>query len=112
MHGAFIADDEVNRICDAWRERGSPNYVDEILTPFDEEPSSRGFEDGGDGGSDRDALYDQCVAFVLETRKASTSSLQRKFSLGYNRAARIIDQMEENGIVSGMGANGKREILV
>ncbi len=57
-------------------------------------------------------LYDQCVAFVLETRKASTSSLQRKFSLGYNRAARIIDQMEENGIVSAMGANGKREILV
>ena len=112
VHGAFIADDEVNRICDAWRERGSPNYVDEILTPFDEEPSGRGFEDGGDGGSDRDALYDQCVAFVLETRKASTSSLQRKFSLGYNRAARIIDQMEENGIVSGMGANGKREILV
>ncbi|SPJ21581.1 DNA translocase FtsK [Prolinoborus fasciculus] len=112
VHGAFIADDEVNRICDAWRERGSPNYVDEILTPFDEEPSGRGFEDSGDGGSDRDALYDQCVAFVLETRKASTSSLQRKFSLGYNRAARIIDQMEENGIVSGMGANGKREILV
>ena len=112
VHGAFISDDEVNRICDAWRERGAPNYVDEILTPFDEEPSSRGFEDGGEGGSDRDALYDQCVAFVLETRKASTSSLQRKFSLGYNRAARIIDQMEESGIVSAMGANGKREILM
>ncbi|CAB1210005.1 DNA translocase FtsK 4TM domain-containing protein [Acinetobacter bouvetii] len=111
VHGAFIADDEVNRICDAWRERGEPNYVDEILTPYDEEPTSRGFEDG-DGGADRDALYDQCVSFVLETRKASTSSLQRKFSLGYNRAARIIDQMEENGIVSGMGANGKRDILV
>jgi len=111
VHGAFIADDEVNRICDAWRERGEPNYVDEILTPYDEEPTSRGFEEG-DGGSDRDALYDQCVSFVLETRKASTSSLQRKFSLGYNRAARIIDQMEENGIVSGMGANGKRDILI
>ncbi|WP_374663201.1 DNA translocase FtsK [Acinetobacter sp.] len=111
VHGAFISDDEVNRICDAWRERGDPNYVDEILTPFDEEPTSRGFDDG-DGGSDRDALYDQCVSFVLETRKASTSSLQRKFSLGYNRAARIIDQMEENGIVSSMGANGKRDILV
>ena len=111
VHGAFISDDEVNNICDAWRERGEPNYVDEILTPYDEEPTSRGFEDG-DGGSDRDALYDQCVSFVLETRKASTSSLQRKFSLGYNRAARIIDQMEENGIVSGMGANGKRDILV
>lgn len=111
VHGAFISDDEVNSICDAWRERASPNYVDEILTPYDEEPTSRGFEDG-DGASDRDALYDQCVSFVLETRKASTSSLQRKFSLGYNRAARIIDQMEENGIVSSMGANGKREILV
>ena len=112
VHGAFISDDEVNRICDAWRERGDPDYIDEILTPYDEEPSSRGFEDSGEGGSDRDMLYDQCVAFVLETRKASTSSLQRKFSLGYNRAARIIDQMEENGIVSAMGANGKREILV
>ncbi|QER40277.1 DUF87 domain-containing protein [Acinetobacter suaedae] len=111
VHGAFISDDEVNRICDAWRERGEPDYVDEILTPFDEEPSSRGFEDG-DSDPNRDALYDQCVAFVLETRKASTSSLQRKFSLGYNRAARIIDQMEENGIVSAMGANGKRDILV
>ena len=111
VHGAFISDDEVNRICDAWRERGDPNYVDEILTPYDEESSSRGVDDG-DGASDRDALYDQCVAFVLETRKASTSSLQRKFSLGYNRAARIIDQMEESGIVSAMGANGKRDILV
>ena len=111
VHGAFISDDEVNRICDAWRERGEPNYVDEILTPYDEEPTSRGFEDG-DGASDRDALYDQCVSFVLETRKVSTSSLQRKFSLGYNRAARIVDQMEESGIVSAMGPNGKRDILV
>ena len=111
VHGAFIADDEVNRVCDAWRERGAPNYVDEILTPYDEEVSSRGGDDG-EGASDRDPLYDQCVAFVLETRKASTSSLQRKFSLGYNRAARIIDQMEENGIVSSMGANGKRDILI
>lgn len=111
VHGAFISDDEVNRICDAWRERGAPNYVDEILTPYDEEPSSRGFEEG-DGGSDRDALYDQCVSFVLETRKVSVSSLQRKFSLGYNRAARIVDQMEEQGLVSAQGANGKRDILV
>ena len=111
VHGAFISDDEVNRICDAWRERGDPDYVDEILTPFDEEPTNRGFEDG-DADPNRDALYDQCVSFVLETRKVSVSSLQRKFSLGYNRAARIVDQMEENGIVSSMGANGKREILV
>ena len=111
VHGAFISDDEVNRICDAWRERGDPDYVDEILTPYDEEPASKGFEDG-DGDPNRDALYDQCVSFVLETRKVSVSSLQRKFSLGYNRAARIVDQMEEQGIVSSMGPNGKREILV
>jgi S-DNA-T family DNA segregation ATPase FtsK/SpoIIIE len=111
VHGAFISDDEVNRICDAWRERGDPDYVDEILTPYDEEPTSRGFEDG-DSDPNRDALYDQCVSFVLETRKVSVSSLQRKFSLGYNRAARIVDQMEENGIVGAMGANGKRDILV
>ena len=111
VHGAFISDDEVNRICDAWRERGEPNYVDEILTPYDEEPTSKGFEEG-DGDPNRDALYDQCVSFVLETRKVSVSSLQRKFSLGYNRAARIVDQMEEQGIVSAMGPNGKREILV
>lgn len=112
VHGAFISDDEVNRICDAWRERGEPNYIDEILTPYDEEPTSRGFEDSDASSSDRDVLYDQCVAYVLETRKSSASSLQRKFSLGYNRAARIIDQMEENGILSELGANGKREILV
>jgi DNA segregation ATPase FtsK/SpoIIIE, S-DNA-T family len=111
VHGAFISDDEVNRICDAWRERGEPNYIDEILTPFDEEPTSRGFEDG-DGDPNRDALYDQCVSFVLETRKVSVSSLQRKFSLGYNRAARIVDQMQEQGIVSEQGPNGKRDILV
>ncbi len=111
VHGAFISDDEVNRICDAWRERGDPDYVDEILTPYDEEPISRGFEDG-DGDPNRDALYDQCVSFVLETRKVSVSSLQRKFSLGYNRAARIVDQMQEQGIVSEQGANGKRDILV
>lgn len=111
VHGAFISDDEVNRICDAWRERGEPNYVDEILTPFDEEPTTRGFEDG-DGDPNRDALYDQCVSFVLETRKVSISSLQRKFSLGYNRAARIVDQMQEQGIVSEQGPNGKRDILV
>ncbi|MFC3901701.1 DNA segregation ATPase FtsK/SpoIIIE, S-DNA-T family [Acinetobacter marinus] len=112
VHGAFISDDEVNRICDAWRDRGSPNYVDEILTPYDEEGGAAGGYDSGEGSSERDALYDDCVSFVLESRKVSVSSLQRKFSLGYNRAARIVDQMEENGLVSPMGANGKRDILV
>ena len=112
VHGAFISDDEVNRITDAWRERGSPDYVDDILTPYDEEGgSSRGFE-SDEGSSDRDAMYDQAVQFVLETRKCSASALQRKFSLGYNRAARLIDNMEEAGIISPMGPSGKRDILV
>lgn len=112
VHGAFISDDEVNRICDAWRERGSPDYVDDILTPYDEEGgSNRGFETE-DGSADRDAMYDQAVQFVLETRKCSASALQRKFSLGYNRAARLIDNMEEAGIISPMGPSGKRDILV
>ena len=113
VHGAFISDDEVNRICDAWRERGSPDYVDDILTPYDEEgSSSRGFESEDGGGADRDPMYDQAVQFVLETRKCSASALQRKFSLGYNRAARLIDNMEDAGIISPMGPSGKRDILV
>ena len=115
VHGAFISDDEVNRICDAWRERGSPDYIDDILDAFDEDGGSSkgGFEsDGGGGDSERDPMYDQAVQFVLETRKASASALQRKFSLGYNRAARLIDQMEDSGIISPMGPSGKRDILV
>lgn len=114
VHGAFISDDEVNRICDAWRERGSPDYVDDILNPFDEENPSKGGGYDSDSNSDpeRDAMYDQVVAFVLETRKVSASSIQRKFSLGYNRAARLVDAMEAAGIVSGMNNSGKREILM
>ena len=116
VHGAFISDDEVNRICDAWRERGSPDYVDDILTPFDEDGGkSSGYADsgGGDGAdSGHDPMFDQVVAFVLETKKVSASSIQRKFSLGYNRAARIVDQMEDAGIVSPMGSSGKREVMM
>jgi S-DNA-T family DNA segregation ATPase FtsK/SpoIIIE len=113
VHGAFISDDEVNRICDAWRERGSPDYIDDILDAFDEDGgSSKSFESEGGGDSERDPMYDQAVQFVLETRKASASALQRKFSLGYNRAARLIDQMEDSGIISPMGPSGKRDILV
>lgn len=116
VHGAFISDDEVNRICDAWRERGSPDYVDDILTPFDEDGGkSAGYADsgGGDGAdSGRDPMFDQVVAFVLETKKVSASSIQRKFSLGYNRAARIVDQMEDAGIVSPMGSSGKRDVMM
>ncbi len=113
VHGAFISDDEVNRVCDAWRERGSPDYVDDILNAYDEEaPSKGGGYDSSEGDSDRDPLYDDVYAFIMETKKVSASAIQRKFSLGYNRAARIVDSLEEHGVISAMQSNGKREILV
>ncbi|MDE2422372.1 MAG: DNA translocase FtsK 4TM domain-containing protein [Gammaproteobacteria bacterium] len=113
VHGAFISDDEVNRVCDAWRERGSPDYVDDILNAYDEEaPSKGGGYDASEGDSDRDPLYDDVYAFIMETKKVSASAIQRKFSLGYNRAARIVDSLEEHGVISAMQSNGKREILV
>ena len=113
MHGAFISDDEVNRVCDAWRERGSPDYVEDILNAFDEDaPSKGGGYESSDSDPERDPVYDEVLAFIMETRKVSASAIQRKFSLGYNRAARIVDAMEAAGIVSAMQSNGKREILV
>lgn len=113
VHGAFISDDEVNRVCDAWRERGSPDYVDDILNAYDEDaPSKGGGYESSDGDSDRDALYDEVFSFIMETKKVSASAIQRKFSLGYNRAARIVDSLEANGVISPMQSNGKREILV
>lgn len=113
VHGAFISDSEVNRICDAWRERGAPDYIDNMFDNFAlTSPSGGGSDTGGIATGDEDALYDEVVAFVLETRKVSASSIQRKFSIGYNRAARIVDAMEEAGLVSAMGKSGKRELLV
>jgi DNA segregation ATPase FtsK/SpoIIIE, S-DNA-T family len=113
VHGAFISDDEVNRICDAWRERGSPDYVDDILNAYDEDaPSKGGGYESSEGDADRDPLYDDVCAFIMETKKVSASAIQRKFSLGYNRAARIVDTLEANGVVSAMQSNGKREILI
>ncbi len=109
VHGAFVSDDEVNRVCEAWRERGAPEYIDNFAENFQMTSSDSG-SSGGTSGED-DAFYNEAVAFVLESRKVSASSIQRKFSIGYNRAARIVDSMEEAGIVSPM-IRGKREILV
>ena len=110
VHGAYVSDEEVNRVCDAWRERGAPDYIDNMANNFDlTSPSSSG---AGNTSGEDDALYDEAVAFVLETRKVSASSIQRKFSIGYNRAARIVDSMEEAGLVSSMGKSGKRELLM
>lgn len=112
VHGAFISDAEVNRICDAWRERGAPDYIDNMFDNFQLTSSNTDDNGGGSAGGADDLLYDEVVAFVMESRKASTSSIQRKFSIGYNRAGRIMDAMEEAGLVSAMGKSGKRELLV
>ena len=114
IHGAFVDDHEVHKVVADWKRRGAPNYLTEIT---DERAVSSiavpGFESGDNGGegNESDPLYDEAVAFVLESRKASISSVQRKLRVGYNRAARLIEQMEESGIVSPMSSNGAREIL-
>lgn len=108
VHGAFMSDDEVVRIADDWRARGKPDYIDGILDGADDEESTE--KSAGGGGGELDPLFDEVMEFVLTTGTTSVSSLQRKFSIGFNRAARIMDQMEEQGVVSAM-QNGKREIL-
>jgi len=111
VHGAYVSDEEVNRVCDAWRERGAPDYIDNMAGNFELTSPSSGGSSANASGEDDD-LYNDAVAFVMETRKVSASSIQRKFSIGYNRAARIVDSMEEAGLVSSMGKSGKRELLV
>ncbi|WP_352339524.1 DNA translocase FtsK 4TM domain-containing protein [Psychrobacter sp. 16-MNA-CIBAN-0192] len=110
VHGAYVSDEEVNSVCDAWRERGAPDYIDNMAGNF--ELSSIGSGSTGSPSGEDDDLYNEAVGFILETRKVSASSIQRKFSIGYNRAARIVDSMEEAGIVSPMGKSGKRELLM
>ncbi len=108
VHGAFMSDDEVARVADDWRARGKPNYIDGILESAEDEESSdgeRGFDDG-----ELDDLFDEVMEFVISTGTTSVSAIQRRFRVGFNRAARIMDQLEEQGIVSAM-QNGKREIL-
>lgn len=112
VHGAFVDDDEVHRVVAAWKARGEPDYIEGLLEEGSTEtiPGIPGeAEEGGDGESD--PLYDEAVAFVTETRKASISAVQRKLRIGYNRAARMIETMESAGVVSSMGHNGQREVL-
>ena len=112
VHGAFVSDDEVHRVVEAWKLRGAPEYNDDILAGV-EEPGS-GFDGGSSGGdedSESDALYDEAVQFVLESRRASISAVQRKLKIGYNRAARMIEAMEMAGVVTAMNTNGSREVL-
>ena len=107
VHGAFVRDQEVHAVVQDWKARGRPQYVDGITSDSESEGGSGGF----DGGEELDPLFDQAVNFVTEKRKASISGVQRQFRIGYNRAARIIEQMEAQGIVSEQGHNGNREVL-
>ncbi|MDX1391781.1 MAG: DNA translocase FtsK 4TM domain-containing protein [Rheinheimera sp.] len=111
VHGAFVDDHEVHAVVADWKKRGKPNYIPEILSgETTEENLLPGETLEGDDG-EADPLYDQAVAFVTETRRASVSGVQRKFRIGYNRAARLVEQMEHSGIVSGPGHNGNREVM-
>ena len=111
VHGAFVSDEEVHRVCDDWRKRGEPDYLEEILQGGGD-TGMPGFDGGGgDDDAEQDALYDEAVAFVLQSRRASISSVQRKFKIGYNRAARLVEAMEMAGVVSEAGHNGQREVL-
>ncbi|HCO3580900.1 TPA: DNA translocase FtsK [Escherichia coli] len=107
VHGAFVRDQEVHAVVQDWKARGRPQYVDGITSDSDSEGGAGGF----DGAEELDPLFDQAVQFVTEKRKASISGVQRQFRIGYNRAARIIEQMEAQGIVSEQGHNGNREVL-
>jgi S-DNA-T family DNA segregation ATPase FtsK/SpoIIIE len=114
IHGAFVDDHEVHKVVADWKRRGQPNYLseitDETITSTVMVPGITSGDDSDDNG-ESDPLYDEAVAFVLESRKASISSVQRKLRVGYNRAARLIEQMEASGVVSPAGNNGNREVL-
>ncbi|WP_447770656.1 DNA translocase FtsK [Pseudomonas kilonensis] len=112
VHGAFVSDDEVHRVVEAWKLRGAPEYNDDILNGVEEAGSGfEGSSGGGDDDAETDALYDEAVQFVLESRRASISAVQRKLKIGYNRAARMIEAMEMAGVVTAMNTNGSREVL-
>ena len=113
VHGAFVGDDEVHRVVKDWKERSEPDYLDEITSELQETGPIPGWSSMDTSSSeDSDELYDEAVNFVIESRRASISAVQRKLRIGYNRAARLIEAMEEAGLVSEMNTNGTREVLV
>jgi S-DNA-T family DNA segregation ATPase FtsK/SpoIIIE len=110
VHGAFVDDHEVHKVVADWKQRGEPNYLEEVLSGGDSnDPIAAAMGDGG--GDEQDALYDEAVAFVTETRRVSISSVQRKLKIGYNRSANLVEAMELAGVVSSAGHNGAREVL-
>ena len=114
VHGAFVGDDEVHRVVDSWKQRAEPNYLDEITSDLQDTGLIPGWSgsDSSESSDEDDEFYDEAVSFVIESRRASISAVQRKFRIGYNRAARLIEAMEMAGLVSEMGSNGSREVLV
>ncbi|MGN6390246.1 MAG: DNA translocase FtsK [Burkholderiaceae bacterium] len=111
VHGAFVSDDEVHRVVDHLKEQGEPNYIEGILEGGTMEEGGAPGEPGAASG-EADPMYDQAVAVVLKNRRASISLVQRHLRIGYNRAARLLEQMEQSGLVSAMQSNGNRDILV
>jgi len=112
VHGAFVSDDEVHRTVEAWKQRGAPDYIEEIIAGVDDSAMlPAGSNTSSEGNEESDPLYDEAVRFVTETRRASISSVQRKFKIGYNRAASMIESMEMAGVVSSMNHTGSREVL-
>jgi S-DNA-T family DNA segregation ATPase FtsK/SpoIIIE len=109
IHGAFVADEEVHKVVAELKKQGDPQYLDEILASAHEETQE--FGAGGSSSGEQDPLYDEAVAFVTQSRRVSISSVQRRFKIGYNRAARIVEEMESAGVVSSMEGNGAREVL-
>jgi len=105
VHGAFVSDEEVHAVVEEWKKRGSPDYITDVVVNPEDLMSE-------DASEDKDALYDEAVAIVIETRKASISSVQRRLKIGYNRAANLVEAMEAAGLVSSMGTNGQREVLI
>ena len=108
MHGAFVSDQEVHRVAEYLKAQGAPQYIEGVLTSL--EKAEAGDELGG-GGDETDALYDQAVEIVLKSRRVSISLVQRHLRIGYNRAARLVEQMERSGLVTPMQSNGNREVL-
>jgi S-DNA-T family DNA segregation ATPase FtsK/SpoIIIE len=114
VHGPFVSDDEVHRVVEFLKTQGTPEYVtlDPAAALGGNSGTLTGLFDDEAGGAERDALYDEAVSFVVESRRVSVSSVQRRFKIGYNRAARIVEAMEAAGLVSAQQPNGNREVLL
>jgi len=111
IHGAFVDDNEVHKVVKHLKQAGEPDYIEQVLAGPDDGGFDVGVGEDSGNGSESDELYDQAVRIVTETRKASISGVQRRLKIGYNRAARLVEEMERSGIVGPLESNGTREVL-